>query len=176
MELTSREIWTVLHGMVFGAIYLLAFAGALAELYSLSPFSDTRMGISKSLQRLRVGTWTMTAIAWLTVISGTWAVYIWYRATPVPGVDLSHFPKFFLLSSTHTNDWHNFGMEWKEHIVWIVPFVMTSIAFTVQRHGDQIVRNEILRKSLMALLIISFSAGGIAALLGAFINKAAATH
>jgi hypothetical protein len=34
MSLTSRELWTVLHGLVFGSLFLLAFAGGLAGLYS----------------------------------------------------------------------------------------------------------------------------------------------
>ena len=37
MELNYREAMTVLHGMVFGAIFLLAFGGGLAGLYSLRP-------------------------------------------------------------------------------------------------------------------------------------------
>ena len=37
MSMTAAEFWTVVHGMVFGAIYLLAFAGGLAGLYSLRP-------------------------------------------------------------------------------------------------------------------------------------------
>jgi len=37
MALTEREAWTVIHGMVLGAIFLLAFAGGLAGLWSLRP-------------------------------------------------------------------------------------------------------------------------------------------
>jgi hypothetical protein len=33
MEITARGLWTLIHGMGFGALYLLAFSGALAELY-----------------------------------------------------------------------------------------------------------------------------------------------
>ncbi len=35
MTLNLREFRTVLHGMVFGAIYLIAFAGGFAGLWSL---------------------------------------------------------------------------------------------------------------------------------------------
>src|SRR4029453_4181111 len=35
MELTNREFWGLVHGMVLGAFFLLAFAGGLAELYGL---------------------------------------------------------------------------------------------------------------------------------------------
>jgi hypothetical protein len=36
MEISTRDLWTVLHGMGFGALFMLAFSGALAELYRLS--------------------------------------------------------------------------------------------------------------------------------------------
>ena len=36
MEISTHDLWTVLHGMGFGALFMLAFSGALAELYRLS--------------------------------------------------------------------------------------------------------------------------------------------
>ena len=30
MEITTHDFWTVLHGMGFGALFMLAFSGALA--------------------------------------------------------------------------------------------------------------------------------------------------
>ena len=39
MTLTEREFWTVIHGMVLGATFLLAFSGGLAGLWSLRPAS-----------------------------------------------------------------------------------------------------------------------------------------
>jgi len=37
VQVTARELWTVLHGLIFGSIFLAAFAGGLAGLYSLRP-------------------------------------------------------------------------------------------------------------------------------------------
>ena len=34
MSLTFREVWTSAHGMIFGALFLLAFAGGLAGFLS----------------------------------------------------------------------------------------------------------------------------------------------
>ena len=46
MEITVRSFWTLLHGMGFGALYLLACSGALIELYrfttSSAPVGGTR--------------------------------------------------------------------------------------------------------------------------------------
>jgi hypothetical protein len=176
MELSSREFWTVLHGMGFGAVYLLAFAGGLAGLYSLRPGYLTAEGLEERTHRLKIGMWVMAVIAWFTVVSGTWTVYIWYRAKPGAGADLSQFPRALLLSSPKTQEWHNFGMEWKEHVAWIVPMVATSLAFVIGHYGRKLVEMQALRRALMWLLVISFGAAAAAGVFGAFINKVAPTH
>src|SRR5947208_1609270 len=83
VEISARESWTVLHGMIFGAVFLLAFAGGLAGLYSLRPQWVTVEGIEERMTRMKAGLWTMAVIAWATVISGTFIVYPWFRA-PAP--------------------------------------------------------------------------------------------
>jgi hypothetical protein len=35
MSLTSRDLWTVVHGMGLGTLFLLAFAGGLPDLWSM---------------------------------------------------------------------------------------------------------------------------------------------
>jgi len=71
MSLTTRELWGAIHGMVLGAVFLLAFAGGLAGLYSLRPEWVTVSGIQERVRRLIAGTWIMAVVAWLTVITGT---------------------------------------------------------------------------------------------------------
>jgi hypothetical protein len=39
MEITARVLWTLIPGLGFGALYLLACSGALAELYRLTTSS-----------------------------------------------------------------------------------------------------------------------------------------
>ncbi len=89
MELTAREIWAVIHGMMLGSLFLLAYAGGLAELINLGSEWATEAGIAKRVRRVIVGTWVMAIVAWLTVITGTWIVYPWYRAKPPAGADLT---------------------------------------------------------------------------------------
>ena len=97
MSLTLRELWTAAHGMIFGAVFLLAFAGGLAGLYSLRPALLTTAGLQERLPRIKWGTGIMAIMAWLAVISGTYIVYPWYRATPPEGLtDLSAYPRSFL--------------------------------------------------------------------------------
>jgi hypothetical protein len=176
MEISVKELWTVLHGMLFGAVFLLAFAGAVAGLYSYSPQWTRTEGLIERARRLKIGLWTMSAVSWITVISGTWLVYIWYRAKPLPGADLTAFPRYFLLSKPETQAWHTFGMEWKEHVAWIVPFVTTSVAYTVHVYSERLANNRSLRVALIALLAISFFSAAVPGVFGAFINKIAATR
>jgi hypothetical protein len=170
MHLTYREWWAVVHGMGLGALFLLAFAGGLAGLYSLRTELLSERGVVERIRRLQIGTWVMAIAAWATVISGTWVVYPWYR-DPAPDS-----PRSLLLASPSTADWHEFGMEWKEHIAWIAPLLATAVAFTVTYYGTSLVRHQGIRKALMAFFTASFLIAGVAGALGAFITKAAPVH
>ena len=64
MSLTAREFWTVVHGMILGSFFLLAFAGGLAGLWSLRPEWVTAEGLRERTRRLIGGTWVMAVVAW----------------------------------------------------------------------------------------------------------------
>jgi hypothetical protein len=167
MHFTDREWWTLIHGMVFGAVFLLAFAGGLAELFSLRPGQLTARGVRERMVRLRIGTVAMAIAAWGTVITGTWIVYPWYR-DPAPDS-----PKSTLLADPNTADWHEFGMEWKEHIAWLSPILATTVAFIVVYYGTNLIRRDRVRRTAMTLLVLSFVLAAVAGAFGAFITKAA---
>lgn len=185
MEFTSRETWTLIHGLVIGTFFLLAFAGGLAELWSLRTESVTPGGIAERLRRLKIGTTAMAIAAWATVITGTWIVYPWYREAlagddlagceglGVPGGDCS--PRDFLLSNVSgtTEDWHKFGMEWKEHIAWISPMLATLAAFFVFYYGPALARNRTARLLVLVVFVGAFATAAIAGLFGALITKVA---
>jgi len=167
MHLTDRETWTVIHGMVLGAAFLLAFAGGAAGLYSLRPELVTAEGVRERTRRLVVGTWAMAAVAWATVITGTWIVYPWYRSSAADS------PRSFLLANPDTKSWHTFGMEWKEHIAWIAPILATAVAFSVAYYGKHLIKHQGVRKALLVMFVAAFATAGIAGIFGAFINKVA---
>lgn len=188
MELSSREAWTVLHGLVLGTVFLLAFAGGLAGLWSLRPGLLTTAGIRERMIRLRVGVCVMATTAWLTVISGTWKVYPWYRVKLSPvgddayagcaGLDLpgeTCSPRDFLKSnvSGNTEDWHIFGMEWKEHVSWAAPFLATAAAFLVYYYGPRLIARPWLRMAVIVMFVGAFSAAVVGGGFGAFLNKIA---
>src|SRR4029450_2141387 len=185
MELSSREPWTLIHGLILGSLFLLAFAGGLAGLYSFRSELGTPGGIKERLLRLQVGGNGMAGVAWATVITGTWIVYPWYRET-IAGKSLAACdglqapndkcsPKEFLLSNTsgNTSDWHEFGMEWKEHIAWIAPRLGTAAAFMVLYYGRNLVADRRLRTIVLVLFIGAFAPAAIGGPFGGRVTKAA---
>ncbi|MER3401224.1 MAG: hypothetical protein C4313_08910 [Thermoflexus sp.] len=173
MSLSPREWWSLIHGMGLGAVFLLAFAGGLAGLWSFRAELVTSEGIRERLRRLMAGTWIMAMVAWLTVLTGTYIVYPWYRAKPPQGADLTLYPRAYLLSRPETRLWHTFGMEWKEHIGWVAPILATAVAYLVARYGSQLAHEDRIRRAVIALFVLAFAAAGIAGLFGALITKAA---
>jgi hypothetical protein len=167
MHLSDRETWALIHGMILGAAFLLAFGGGLAGFYSLKPGLLTVAGVRERTTRLILGTWVMAAVAWATVITGSWIVYPWYR-DPAPSS-----PKSILLADPSTADWHTFGMEWKEHIAWIAPILATAVAFSVTYYGPLLIKHQGVRRALMVTFVAAFLTAGIAGLLGALITKSA---
>ncbi len=174
MEITVRSLWTLIHGMGFGALYLLACSGALVELYRLTKSSAPSESTPGHERFLRVYLIAMVVLAWIAVLTGTYVVYPWYRAAPPPGtVDLSLFPQRLLVSSPATVGWHSFGMEWKEHVAWFVPISITMVAFVFIKYGRDLRNQRQLRAVVLCFALASFVAAGIAGFFGAMINKVA---
>jgi len=180
MEFNSHETWAIIHGLLLGSLFLLAFAGALAGLWSFRPGLITTKGAKERMTRLNVGLGAMAAIAWATVISGTWTVYPWYRETldkceglELPSAECS--PRNFLLSNVagNTEEWHHFGMEWKEHVAWGAPFLATSAFLLTLYYGPRILARPWLRTAIIVMLVGAFGAAAAAGAFGAFINKVA---
>lgn len=171
MEITERALWTLIHGMGFGGLYLLACSGALVGLYQLT-VSSTPPGSTVGSQRfLRIYLITMVVLAWAAALSGAYVIYPWYRAAPPPGmVDLSMFPQRLLMSSPATIGWHSLGMEWKEHVAWFAPISMTMVAFVFIRYGHDLRNHRQLRSAVLVFCLASLVTAGIAGFFGAEID------
>ena len=165
MDLSTREFWALIHGLILGGGFLLAFAGGLAGLYSLKPELVTEAGLAERMRRLVAGTTAMAAIAWVTVITGTWIVYPWYRE------DVPTSPRSVLLESPDTDGWHEWAFEWKEHVAWLAPMLATAAAFIVLYYRADLIKNQTARKVAMGLFIAAFWVAVIAGTLGALVTK-----
>jgi hypothetical protein len=114
----------------------------------------------------------MAALAWLTVLSGTYIVYPWYRAAPPVGAaNLTAFPRSLLLSNPATRQWHLIGMEWKEHVAWLVPIAITMAAFVAIKYARDLKHSPALRSALYGFVGTSLFAAGVAGFFGAMLDK-----
>lgn len=172
MEITTRSLWTLIHGMGFGALYLLAGSGAMVELYrSYSPAPNDKLAARDNLF-LRMYLAAMAVLAWLAVLTGAYIVYPWYRAVPPAGTaNLAAFPQRLLLSNPDTIGWHALGMEWKEHVAWLAPICITMAASVVFQYGRNLKELPRLRNTVLCFVWISLAAAGVAGFFGAMINK-----
>ena len=172
MEITVRGFWTLIHGLGFGALYLLACSGAIVELYRLtasSPQPESTLGQQRFLKLYLL---TMVFLAWAAVLTGAYIIYPWYRAAPPPGTtELAMFPQRLLMSSPGTIGWHSVGMEWKEHVAWLAPISITMVAAVFIRYGRDLRNHRQLRTAVLFFAVASFVASGIAGFFGAMLNK-----
>ena len=159
MEITTRSLWTLIHGMGFGALYLTT---------SSTPAVDA----TREERFLKFYLLAMVVLAWGTVLLGAYLIYPWYRAPLPPGSnDLAQFPQRLLMSSPSTSGWHSLGMEWKEHIAWFVPISITMAAFVFFKYGRDLKNQKELRAGVLAFVLASFVSAGVAGFFGAMLNK-----
>jgi hypothetical protein len=176
MEITVRGLWTLVHGMGFGALYLLACSGALIELWRYAA-GNRAEPTERDEKLLRWWLMAMAALAWLTVLTGTYVIYPWYRAAPPAGaVNLAAYPQRLLISSASTRGWHTIGMEWKEHVAWLTPIAITMAAVVFNKYRRSLRWQPELRAAVLSFVAISFLAAGIAGFFGAMLNKHASTE
>ena len=84
---------------------------------------------------------------------------------------MSAFPRSLLLSSPATRQWHSIGVEWKEHVAWLVPIAITMAAFVAIRYVRDLRNHPQLRYALHGFVIASLFAAGVAGFFGAMLDK-----
>ena len=172
MEMTARSLWTLIHGVGFGALYLLACSGALVELYRRYCTHNQSLPTEHDEKFLRIYLVAMAVLAWLAVLTGAYIIYPWYRAVPPPGTaNLAAFPQRLLMASPTTSGWHSIGMEWKEHVAWIAPISITMAAAVALQYGRDLKNHPQLRAAVLGFVWTSLIAAGVAGFFGAMISK-----
>jgi hypothetical protein len=175
MELNQRELVTAIHGILFGGFFLMALFGAFVLLLELSNpdlcASDSAAQPAARWQKVYLN--TLVVLGWAAVLSGAYLVYPLYRAAAPAGADLTLFPKALLTAHANTTGWHNFGMEWKEHVAWIAPMAATMVAWVMLRHRAAWNASCQVRNAVLGFAAAAFLAAAIAGGWGAMINKKA---
>jgi uncharacterized membrane protein len=172
MEITVRALITLIHGMLFGAFFLMAIYGLVVELYRSAYVEQPSRLTPRGYSLERIYLFSMVGLGWAAVLTGAYVIYPWYRAVPPAGAtDLALYPKYLLLSSATTAGWHNLGMEWKEHIAWIAPIAMTMVAYVLTKYRLSMREHPKVRTAVLAFALVAFASAGIAGLFGALLNK-----
>lgn len=173
MVFSVRELWTILHGMVLGVPLLVASLGLIIHLSGLRRRWMTAEGIRQGTRWLKTASLVLAVSAWLTVISGTYVIFPWYRAQPTAGASLRNYPQALLLSRPETRAWHSLAAEWKEHAGWFVPILSTAIAYVIAYYGAQLAEEVRIRRTIFLLALLILVTAALAGLIGAFLNKVA---
>jgi len=168
MEVSQRELITLIHGMLFGGFFLMALSGAVILL-----LERPQPGAAEPPLWQRLFLFKLVALGWLAVLTGAYIIYPWYRAVAPPGADLALYPKALLLSHSSTAGWHNLGMEWKEHVAWIAPMAATLVAYVMLRHRALWNADRQIRITTLGFAGAAFLAAAIAGGWGAMIDKKA---
>jgi hypothetical protein len=172
MEITVRDAVTVIHGMFFGALLLLALSGAAWSLYANSAPTSHWTLTSAQNRFLSCYLVFVALLAWIAVLLGAYVVYPWYRAHPPAGIaDLGGYPQRLLMSNPATAGWHDVGMEWKEHVAWFAPISLTVVAYLFLRYGRYLHALPSLRRAVYALIALAFLSAAVAGFFGAMLNK-----
>ncbi len=173
MEITFRDLMTMVHGMAFGVFFMMAVFALVVMLWR-SMHEHHAPGLTERGHRWEFAYLTVTVtLGWAAVLSGAYIVYPWYRAAMPMGADLSLYPKALLLSKTQTAGWHTLGMEWKEHIAWIAPMAMTAVAYVLVRYRGAVEAHRALRRRVLVFAAVALLSTGVAGMFGALIDKAA---
>ena len=151
---------------------MLAFSGAIGVIYATAVAGAEWAVPRRTNTMFRFYLISMATLSWLAVLSGAYVIYPWYRAVaPAGTTDLSGYPRLLLLSSPLTAGWHEFGMEWKEHVAWFTPIAMTMVAYVFIKYGPQLALHRQLRNAVLGFTAVAFFATAVAGGFGAFLNK-----
>ena len=88
---------------------------------------------------------------------------------PAGLTDLSAYPRRLLLSTEKTSEWHNVGMEWKEHVAWLASIAVTMVAYVTWKYQRAGSAARSLRQAVLVFAVAAFVAAGVAGASGAFL-------
>ena len=174
MEISVRDLMSVMHGVMFGGFFAMGAFGVAVGLWRMAHEEDGNALKERGYRAERIYLIVMAALGWAAVLTGAYIVYPWYRAVPPAGVvDLAAYPQRLLLAKATTSEWHTLGMEWKEHVSWFAPIAMTMVAFVMAKYRGELRRHPEVKRAVVAFTLIALISTGIAGFFGAMIDKAA---
>ena len=144
MDLTHREIWALVHGLLIGGPFLLALQGSSWPWRGPQHRLPDCIGDSRSRQastdrRVRDGRHGVGH-----------RVYWWCRILlPWYAEDTPDSPRSRLLADPSTKQWHEFADVWKTHVAFMAPILATAAAALVVYYGPGLARDRTIRNLVL---------------------------
>lgn len=174
MQISVRALFTGIHGILFGWFFIAAIFTVVVELIRSSNQTRPSELTARGYTWARIYLVLTVAAGWVAVFLGAYVVYPWYRAIPPAGLtNLSGYPQALLQSSPTTSDLHELGMEWKEHVAWFAPIVMTAVVYVLLRCRSTVRNTPRIRAAVLTFALFALIAAGIAGFWGAMLDKTA---
>ena len=172
MEITTRGLIAILHGLFFGGFFLLAIYGLGLEACREAFMKQSPMLTERGYRLERAYLVAIAIIGWIAVLSGAYIIYPWYRALPPARVvDLALYPQRLLMSSPTTSGWNSLGMEWKEHVAWMAAISMTVVAYLSTTYRTTMGKHPQIRIAIRGFILTALLSAGIAGVWGAILSK-----
>lgn len=172
MEISARAFITLVHGLFMGGLFILATFAIAFEL-ARSAFTTERTNMtSKEVLFERIFLTATVALGWSAVLLGAYVIYPWYRAiAPAGTINLAAYPQRLLMANRATSGWHEFGMEWKEHIAWLAPMAVTAVAYVMAKYRPILKAYRPLHMAILVFALAAFFCASVAGFFGAMIDK-----
>jgi hypothetical protein len=164
---TARGWWNTAHGVVLGALYLVTLVLALVAVLLARETDLTAVGFASSLRQVRYGVVAAAALGWVTVVSGTWGIYPWFRAASPDS------PRSLLLARASLAIWADWLVVSKEWVAWASVVLVTAAAIAGYRWRRRLESDAGARRRVAGLLGTALLCAGYAAAIGTLLAKLA---
>jgi hypothetical protein len=163
---TGRGWLNTVHGVLFGGGYIVLLVLALLAVASLRPKDLTPSGLTLSERYVGLTVVAATVVAWVAVVTGTWGIYPWFRATPGGAASM-------LLARPSLAFWARWVIGSKEWVAWASVACITLAALVGFRWRKRLTAEALLRRRLVELLAVALLGAAYAGAVGTLLAKLA---
>lgn len=164
---TLRGWLTTGHGVLFGGGYIVLLVVALGAVTWLRPAELLPAGRESTRRQIGMTLAAAAAVAWITVITGTWGIYPWFRA------DAAESATSVLRARASLAPWGSWVVLSKAWIAWTSAGLTTLAAAAGFRWRRRLTSEPRLRRCLQGLLTAALVAAAYAGAVGTLLAKLA---
>jgi hypothetical protein len=164
---TARSWANTGHGILLGGGYLVLLVLALLAVSWLRSEELAPSGQKAAQQRLDVLATSAAAMAWATVVAGTWGIYPWFRSSAPAS------PSSTLQGDASLAFWGHEAIVSKGWVAWASAVLVTLAAVAAHRWRARLADDVRLRRRLAGVLGAALLTASYAAVVGTLLAKLA---